>query len=110
MAQQGEQRARKGSANVFQDLGLPGAKEHFIKAQIVAEISRIMKGRKLTQAKAGTAMGITQPEVSRMLRGEFREYSVERLLGFLTMFERDVEIVIRHRKEGGQGAVRVVAA
>ena len=55
-------------------------------------------------------MGISQPEVSRMLRGEFREYSVERLLGFLTGFERDVEIVIRRREKGGQGAVRVVAA
>jgi predicted XRE-type DNA-binding protein len=109
MARRGEQRERKGGSNVFQDLGLPGAKEHLIKAQIVAEISRIMKGRKLTQAKAGAEMGVTQPEVSRMLRGEFREYSVERLLGFLTRFERDVEIVIRRRKKGGQGAVSVVA-
>lgn len=110
MARQGEQRARKGSGNVFQDLGLPGAKEHFIKAQIVAEIGRIVKGRKLTQVKAGVVMGITQPEVSRMLRGEFREYSVERLLVFLTAFGRDVEIVIRRREKGGKGAVSVIAA
>ena len=110
MARKGEQRARKGSGNVFQDLGLPGAKEHFIKARIVAEIGRIVKGRKLTQVKAGVAMGISQPEVSRMLRGEFREYSVERLLGFLTAFERDVEIVIRRREKGGRGVVSVIAA
>ncbi len=110
MVQQRQQRARKGSGNLFQDLGLPGAKEHLIKAQIVAEISRIMKRRKLTQTKAGAVMGITQPEVSRMLKGHFREYSVERLLGFLTAFGRDVDIVIRRREKGGQGRVSVIAA
>ena len=101
--------ARKGTGNVFQDLGLSGAKEHFIKAQIVAEISRIMKDRKLIQTKAGTLMGIIQPEVSRMLRGHFREYSVARLIGFLTAFDRDVDIVIRRREKSGRGTVNVVA-
>lgn len=110
MARQRSQRAQKGRGNVFQDLGLPDAKSHLVKAQIVAEIARIMKGSGLTQTAAGKIIGITQPEVSRMLRGHFREYSVERLLGFLTAFERDVEIVIRPRTNGGKGAVSVVAA
>ncbi len=69
-----------------------------------------MKGRKLNQTKAGDLMGISQPEVSRMLRGLFREYSVERLMRFLTAFERDVDIVIRRREKGGRGSVNVVAA
>jgi predicted XRE-type DNA-binding protein len=47
-------------------------------------------------------MGITQPEVSRMFKGQFREYSVDRLMGFLTGFDRDVEIVVRPRKKGGK--------
>jgi predicted XRE-type DNA-binding protein len=51
-------------------------------------------------------MGITQPEVSRMFKGNFREYSVERLIGFLTMFDRDVEIVARpHKKSGRTGRI-----
>ena len=49
----------------------------FLKAQIVAEIYRLTNERKLTQAEAGNVMGITQPEVSRMFKGNFREYSVE---------------------------------
>lgn len=92
----------KGSGNIFADLGLPDAETHFLKAQIVAEIYRLTNERKLTQAQAGRLMGITQPEVSRMFKGNFREYSVERLMGFLTTFDRDVEIVARPRRKSGK--------
>ena len=92
----------KGSGNIFADLGLPDAQTHFLKAQIVSEIYRLTNERKLTQAEAGKLMGISQPEVSRMFKGNFREYSVERLIAFLTTFDRDVEIVARPRKKGGK--------
>jgi predicted XRE-type DNA-binding protein len=95
-----------GSGNFFADLGLPDADSHFLKAQIVSEIYRITVERKLTQARAGKAMGITQPEVSRMFKGSFREYSIERLMGFLTSFGRDVEIVVKpHKKAGKAGRI-----
>src|SRR5450631_3511815 len=97
-------RVEVGSGNIFADLGLPDANTHFLKAQIVSEIYRLTKGRKLTQAKAGKLMGITQPEVSRMFKGQFREYSVDRLMGFLTSFDRDVEIVVRPHKKGSKAA------
>src|SRR5580658_9308537 len=91
-----------GSGNIFADLGLPDADTHFLKAQIVSEIYRITNARKLTQAKAGKLMGITQPEVSRMFKGSFREYPIERLIGFLTSFDRDVEIVVKPHKKTGK--------
>ncbi len=95
-----------GSGNIFADLGLPDANIHFLKAQIVSEIYRLTNERKLTQARAGKLMGITQPEVSRMFKGQFREYSVDRLMGFLTGFDRDVEIVVRpHKKAGKAGRI-----
>ncbi|HEY4115822.1 MAG TPA: helix-turn-helix transcriptional regulator [Rhizomicrobium sp.] len=95
-----------GSGNIFADLGLPDAETHFLKAQIVAEIYRLADARKLTQARAGALMGISQPEVSRLFKGNFREYSVERLIGFLTAFNRDVEIVVKpHRKAGRTGKI-----
>lgn len=83
--------------NIFADLGRPDAATHYLKAQIVAELYRLATVRKLTQAKAGDLMGISQPEVSRLFKGHFREYSVERLLAFLTAFDCDVEIVARPR-------------
>jgi predicted XRE-type DNA-binding protein len=93
-----------GSGNIFADLGLPDADTHFLKAQIVSEIYRLTNERKLTQSKAGKLMGITQPEVSRMFKGQFREYSVDRLMGFLTGFDRDVEIVVKPHKKGSKAA------
>ncbi len=89
----------EGSVNVFADLGLPDADAHFLKAQLVAELYRLTTERKLTQAKAGALMGISQPEVSRLFKGAFREYSVDRLLAFLTGFDQDVEIISRPRSK-----------
>jgi predicted XRE-type DNA-binding protein len=93
----------RGSGNIFADLDLPDAGAHFLKAQIVAEIYRLANARKLTQAKAGKLLGISQTEVSRMFKGTFRECSVDRLMGFLTAFDHDVEIVVRPLKKAGRG-------
>jgi predicted XRE-type DNA-binding protein len=90
----------EGSGNIFADLGLPDAETHYLKAQIVAELFRLASARKLTQAKAGALMGISQPEVSRLFKGNFREYSIDRLMTFLTAFDRDIEIVSRPRPPG----------
>lgn len=95
--------------NIFAEIGLPDAANHFLKAQIVAELFRLTREQKLTQTKAGSLLGISQPEVSRMFRGHFREYSVERLLGFLTSFNRDVDIVVRPRRTKAPGEVRLTA-
>jgi predicted XRE-type DNA-binding protein len=92
-----------GSGNIFADLGLPDADTHFLKAQIVSEIYRLTNERNLTQSEADKLMGITQPEVSRMFKGRFLEYSVERLMGFLIGFDRDIEIVVKPHKESGVG-------
>ena len=93
--------------NIFADLGLPDAESHFLKAKIVAELYRLTNSLGLTQSKAGVLMGISQPEVSRLFKGQFREYSIERLMMFLTGFNRDVEIIVKPRLEySGRGEIR----
>ena len=84
-----------GSGNVFKDLGIPNAEEHLIKAQLVFKIDAIMKDRDLKQTKAADLLGIKQPDVSKMLRGDFKQFSVERLLRFLVALDHDVEIVVK---------------
>jgi len=84
-----------GSGNVFSDIGIPNADTHMLKAQLVSSIIGIVKERKITQKEAGNIMKISQPEVSRLFRGHFREYSVERLMKFITSFDRDVEISVK---------------
>jgi predicted XRE-type DNA-binding protein len=89
-----------GGRNVFKDIGVPGAEEHFVKAQLVLKIDTIMKERGLKQVQAAELFGVRQPDISKMLRGEFRQFSVERLLRFLVMLDQDVEIVVKPHGDG----------
>jgi predicted XRE-type DNA-binding protein len=97
-----------GSRNVFQDIGVPNAEEHFVKAQLVFKIDAIMKERGMKQVDAANLLGVRQPDVSKMLRGEFRQFSVERLLRFLVALNQDVEIVVKPHRSGSRApALRV---
>jgi predicted XRE-type DNA-binding protein len=97
-----------GSGNVFKDLGIPNAEEHLVKAQLVFKIDTIMKDRGLKQAEAADLLGVKQPDVSKMLRGDFRQFSVERLLRFLVALNHDVEIVVKpHRGRSDTAALHV---
>jgi predicted XRE-type DNA-binding protein len=94
-----KKRYEAGSRNVFKDLGMPNAEEHFVKAQLVFKIDTLMKERHLKQIEAADLLGIKQPDVSKMLRGEFRQFSVERLLRFLVALDQDVEIVVKPHRD-----------
>ncbi len=85
----------------------------FLNAQLVAKLYCLTQQRKLTQTKAGERAGISQPEVSRPFKGNFREYSIERLMAFLTAFDCDIEIVSRpriHHKGRGHISFSAVGA
>ena len=97
-------RYEKSSGNVFKDLGLPDAEEHLVKAKLVWKIDAIMKERGLKQVAVAALLDIRQPDVSKMLRGEFRQFSVERLLRFLVALGQDVEIVIKPHHGKREGA------
>jgi len=90
-----KKRYETGSGNVFKDIGVPNAEEHLVKAQLVHKIDTLMKERRLKQAEAADLFGIRQPDISKMLHGEFRQFSVERLLRFLVALNQDVEIVVK---------------
>ncbi len=95
------------SENVFADIGLPDPETHLAKAKIVQQLSRIITARGLTQAEAGARMGLTQPKVSALLNGQFRGYSVERLLRFANALHHDVRIVIDPEERPEQGRLLV---
>lgn len=96
------------TGNVFRDAGLPNADEHLIKAQLVYKIDGLIKERGLTQTAAANLFGVKQPDISNLLRGQFRQFSVERLLRFLVALDQDVEIVVRpHADPHGAPALRV---
>ena len=94
---------REGSGNVFRDLGFPNPEREQLKARLTLQIYRLIKERGLTQAEAGNILGIKQPHVSSLMRGQSGNFSVERLMDFLTALGQDVEITVRRtRKEHGE--------
>ena len=70
-----------------------------VKAQLIFKIATLLKERDLKQMEAGELFGVQQPIVSRMLRGDFRQFSVERLLRFLVALDQDVDIVVKPHRD-----------
>ena len=95
----------QSGGNVFADIGLPNADEHFVKAKLVMKIDSLMKERGLRQVEAAGLFGVKQPDVSKMLRGHFRQFSMERLMRFLVALGQDVEIVVRPKGSAHAGAI-----
>jgi predicted XRE-type DNA-binding protein len=94
-------RITRGTKNVFADLGFPDAETHLLKAELVTRIQGVINAQDLTQVAAAKRMGLSQPDVSRLLNGQFRDVSVERLMRLLTRLGCDVDITIRNH---GQAA------
>ncbi|KMW73238.1 XRE family transcriptional regulator [Photorhabdus luminescens subsp. luminescens] len=83
------------SGNIYTDLGMEDAEEMQVKAQLATTIiGNIIKSRRLTQEKAAQLLGMTQPRLSNMLRGQFRGISEAKMLDCLNRLGRDVQIVI----------------
>ncbi len=91
---------KRGSKNLFADLGYADPETHLLKAGLVSRIQDIIGDSKLTQVEAAERMGLSQPDVSRLLRGQFRDVSVERLMRMLTKLGCDVDIVVRGHGKG----------
>jgi predicted XRE-type DNA-binding protein len=98
----------ESKGNIFADLGFPNPEREEIKARLTLQIYRLIKQRGLTQTQAGEVLGIRQPHVSGLMRGQSGAYSVERLMEFLAALGQDVEITVRAtRKEHGHVSVVV---
>ena len=100
----------RGSGNVFVDLGFSDADAHLVKAELVSRIDGIVRQRSITQTEAARLLGLSQPDVSRLLRGDFREYSPERLFRLLNALGRDIDIVVRQPRSADGGRLRIAAA
>lgn len=82
--------------------------ENLIKAQLVGKIVSLVKERGLKQIETAGLFGVKQPDVSKLLRGDFRQFSVERLLRFLVALGQDVEIIVKPRNPaGGSPSARI---
>ncbi len=105
----------QGSGNVFADIGLPDPEERLAKADLAIRISQAIRARRRTQTRAAHILKIDQPKIdqpkiSRLLRGQLPGFSTERLMHFLTLLGRDIEISVKRvPRSRRQGHLRVVA-
>ncbi len=83
------------SGNVFADLGLADADVHLVKAELATRIDAAFRQRGMTPADAGRVLGLSQSDFSRILRGNFREHTLDCLLRQLMALGCDIDIIIR---------------
>jgi predicted XRE-type DNA-binding protein len=97
-----------GSDNIFADLSIAEPEAHLAKAELVGRIADVLAGRGLTQRQAAEILGVTQPNVSALLRGDFTGFSLERLFRLLILLGNDIAIVVEP-KSREHGRLSVVA-
>jgi predicted XRE-type DNA-binding protein len=88
---------RKSSANVFADLGVKDPEEALVKARLAHVISDAITARGMTQLEAAALLGVDQPKVSRLVRGQLAGFSIDRLFRFVTLLGSDIEITVVER-------------
>ena len=85
----------KGSGNVFADLDLPDAQERLAKARLAHRIEKLIEEAGWTQTEAAAKMGLTQPNVSDIVRGKLKSFTLDRLFQCLNALDQDIEIIVR---------------
>ena len=101
---------RTAEHNVYADLGFNDAGEMLVKAKLVAKIAEILRERNWSQQEAAKVLGMTQPKLSKMLRGQFRGVSEIKMMDCLVRLGREVKIVVGPKSKKSAGKLDVVAA
>jgi predicted XRE-type DNA-binding protein len=92
------------SGNVFAERDLPRADDLLVRAELTAKIIAEIQRRRLTQAQAAAVLAIDQPKISALKQGKLAGFSIERLMRFLLLLGRDVEISVRKKPKSRPAA------
>ena len=99
----------RAGRNIFAAIGVNHADEYLLKADIAVIIGRLIRSHGLTQTAAAVRLGLAQPDVSRILRGQLSGYSLERLLAVVRALGHDIEIRVKPAKSKAPGRIRMSA-
>jgi len=74
------------SGNVFIDLGFSPDEAAVLqmRADLMADLRKVIKARKLTQAKAAKILKVSQSRVSDLMTGKWEKFSLEMLITLAT--------------------------
>ena len=98
---------KRSSGNVFDDLGLAGAGDRLVKAELIRNIGDIIQRRKLTQRQAADILALDQPKVSALVRGIATGFSTDRLLRLLMALDQDIDIIVKRKPPRSKRPARV---
>jgi predicted XRE-type DNA-binding protein len=100
----------RGTTNVFEDLGYADAADRQTKTRLAMAVNGLLNQRMLKQREIAVLLGVPQPKVSALKNYRLDQFSVEKLMAFLTALNQDVEIMIRpHAVPAEAGRISVLA-
>ncbi len=103
------EKIKRGSGNVFEDLGFDNPEEYQAKAELALEIIKIIEKRALTQKEAADLIGAVQPDISKLKSGQLKGFTLDRLFSFLLRLNMNIQIRVSKAK-GTSGKLETVAA
>ena len=106
----GRRKATPASANIFADLNLPNPEEWLAKAELARRISDLIGQRGLSQRQAAAVLGVSQPQVSAVMRGLLEGFTADRLFRFLNKLGQEIRIVVGPSKRRRRASITVEAA
>jgi predicted XRE-type DNA-binding protein len=90
-------RVTPSTGNVFRDLGF--SKEEsahlLVRADLLIQVQKAIRARRLTQAEIARRLRVTQPRVSDLVRGRIDLFSTDALIDMLARLGIGVRLVIR---------------
>lgn len=92
-------KVRRSSGNVFRDLGFDAAQSENLRlrSDLMIELSKVIKSRRLTQTKAAALFRVSQPRVSDLVRGRIDRFSVDTLVAMLGNAGVRVRLIVNPR-------------
>lgn len=84
----------RGSGNVYRDLGFADAEARQMRAELAAEIIRILRTQKLSQRQAAIITGLAQPDISRIKNADLKGFTIDRLVTVLNRLDQQVSICV----------------
>lgn len=98
----------RSSGNVYADIGVAQPEAMLAKAQLAQRVGSINTARKLTQREAAEIIGVPQPKLCSILRGQFRGVSEAKFMDCLLRLGNDVQIVVKPvRRKTSVGSLSV---
>ncbi|CAN5291131.1 hypothetical protein BH20GEM2_BH20GEM2_09290 [soil metagenome] len=89
----------ESSGSVWEDLGYPDAEERMAKALLSRWIDKQIQVRGLNQTQAAELLGVSQPDVSKLVRGRVSGFSLERLARMINALGHDVRISVAPQED-----------